>query len=191
MAALAASMLGCPVAFEISIENVDKPWLDFIEIDQRLRQFGGDDAVWLTRAPRFVDKSRMFPGATFVVGADTIERIGRVRYYGGSQQALDKAIADIAAQGCRFLVFGRKVAGRFCTLADLEIPDALARLCQEVPAEGFRHDLSSTELAPATGTDSEREEFAPVKPGVDAAFRPTDGQDLISAASRLRGAQFR
>lgn len=145
MVTAAKAMLGCDVALEISIENVDKPPLDYIEIDDRLRQFTDDDAVWLTRAPTFVRKAQLFPGATFVVGADTIERIGHQRYY-ADQAALDAAIENLAAAGCRFLVFGRTTGGRFRTLDDLRLPESLAKLCRGVPESAFRQDISSTEL---------------------------------------------
>jgi nicotinamide mononucleotide (NMN) deamidase PncC len=145
MAAVAAQMLAARVAFEISITNVDKPPLDFLEIDERLGQFASDDAVWLTRAPVFVTKAELFPGATFVVGADTIERVGQPRYYGG-ETAMQQAIESIARSGCRFLVFGRVVEGAFRALGELSLPRSLAALCQEVPAAIFREDVSSTQL---------------------------------------------
>jgi hypothetical protein len=141
-------MLGCDVALEISIENVDKPPLDFIEIDNRLRQLPAEESVWLTRAPIFVKKAELFPGATFIVGADTMERIGQERYY-DSPAGLAAAIDGIAARGCRFLVFGRVADGRFRTLADLALPESLARLCRAVPEDAFREDVSSTELRAA------------------------------------------
>ena len=146
MAEIAARLLGCKVDFEISITNVDKPPLDFIEIDRRARQFSAVDSVWLSRAPRFSEKAELFPGATFVVGADTIARIGEARYYGGQEAAMQEAIARIADRGCRFLVFGRQVEGVFRTLCELPIPPQLARLCQDVPQAEFRNDISSTEL---------------------------------------------
>jgi hypothetical protein len=43
-------------------------------------------------------------------------------------------------------MFGRELDGRFATLQDLELPDALRDLCEEVPAADFREDISSTEL---------------------------------------------
>ncbi len=144
MAEVAAAELGRPVEFEISIENVDKPPLDFSEQARRAEQFAGAP-LWFTRAPTFREKSRLFPGATFVVGADTVERIGEPRYY-GSEAARDAALRDLAAAGARFLVFGRLVEGRFLGLDGLELPPALRRLCQGIPAERFRQDISSTEL---------------------------------------------
>ena len=58
----------------------------------------------------------------------------------------EAAIAEIAARGCRFLVFGRQVSGCFCTLADLSLPAELVALCDPVPENEFRSDISSTEL---------------------------------------------
>ena len=56
------------------------------------------------------------------------------------------AIAAIADHGCRFLVFGRMVAGRFSSLRELDLPAPLRALCDEVPESDFRDDITSTEL---------------------------------------------
>jgi hypothetical protein len=146
MAEVAERRLGQPAEFEISILNVDKPPLDFLEIQRRCGQFSADQALWLTRAATFEEKSRVFPGATFVVGADTLRRIADPRYYGSDPAACQEAIEQIAARGCRFLVFGRQEAGRFVGLSDLDLPLALRALCEEVPAAEFREDTSSTEI---------------------------------------------
>lgn len=146
MAQIAAEHGGGPVTLEISMENVDKPTLDFLEIGDRLQHLA-DYPVLLTRAPTFADKAALVPGAVFVVGADTLRRIGEPRYYGGNADHRDAAIAAIAERGCRFLVFGRKVEGRFCTLAELAgLPATLRQLCDEVPESEFRDDVSSSEL---------------------------------------------
>ncbi len=146
MANVARDTLGVPVAYEIAARNVDKPPLDFIEMQWRLGQFAADDVVWFTRAGTFVEKARMFPGATFVVGVDTIARVAQTRYYGDSETERDAAIAEFVSLGCRFLVFGRLVAGRFHTLDELQLPGALRDVSQSVPAERFREDVSSTQL---------------------------------------------
>jgi hypothetical protein len=146
MAAVAQRKLGRPIQYELSVRNVDKPPLDFTEIEDRLAQFRNDESVWLTAAPTFVEKASYFPSATFVVGLDTVVRIGAARYYGDSLLARDAAIAELARLGCRFLVFGRKSGDRFEALADVELPPALRELCREVPEDEFRVDISSTEL---------------------------------------------
>jgi nicotinic acid mononucleotide adenylyltransferase len=145
MIELAANTLGVPVDIEISIENVDKPSLDFIEMDRRLRQFERQ-TVWFTRAPTFVQKTALFPGATFVVGADTMRRIADRRYYCGDPAAAAAAIDIIAQRGTRFLVFGRERDGRLETLSQLDLPANLRELCTQVPIEQFRLDISSTSL---------------------------------------------
>ena len=147
MARLAEQMTGSRVAFELSMFNVDKPPLDYLEIDRRLGQFdSAQDAVWLSDAATFITKSKLLPGATFVVGADTIVRIAEPRYYGDAPAAVEAAIAGLAERDCRFLVFGRKLGQQFCTLGDLQLPASLAHLCQEIPGAAFREDISSTAL---------------------------------------------
>ena len=146
IAEIASQLLAAPTHFELSIENVDKPPLDFLTIDDRRRQFADHQTLWLTRAPTFAAKSRIFPGATFVVGVDTIARIAQPKYYGGSDAACRQAVATIAQQGCRFLVFGRVMDGTFRTLDDLSLATDLRALCRGISASDFRSDLSSTEL---------------------------------------------
>ncbi len=147
MAKVASQVLETPIHFEISIENVDKPLLDYAEMRKRADQFAVRSLpLWFTRAPTFEEKSRLFPGATFVVGADTIERIGDPRYYGKNEQAMEAAVQQIAQRGCRFLVFGRLCGDRFQSLADLNVPNSLRKLADEVPADRFRRDISSTEI---------------------------------------------
>ena len=146
MAKTAEEMLGLPTAMEISILNVDKPAMDYLEIDRRLRQFPPEQAVWLTRAATFDDKSRLFPGATFVVGVDTMRRIADPRYYGGDRNLMMQSLRRIIARNCRFLVFGRALGSSFIRLSDLDLPESLRHVCIEVPPEKFREDISSTAL---------------------------------------------
>jgi nicotinamide mononucleotide (NMN) deamidase PncC len=145
MAEVAAAHCGSPVTFEVSITNVDKPPLDFIEIADRLEQLRGR-RVLLTRAPTFIEKARLAAGCVFVVGIDTLERIGQPRYYGGDATQRDAAIEAIAKHGCQFLVFGRASGEEFLTLEDVQLPEALRALCEFVPEGEFRTDISSTQL---------------------------------------------
>jgi hypothetical protein len=145
MATIAAQRTGRPVALELSITNVDKRPLDFRDIQERLAGLT-DRPVLLTNAPTFRAKSALFPGCTFVVGSDTIARVGNPRYYTGEAGSFEMAIKQLTERGCRFLVFGRLLDGRFRTLSDLQLPAALGALCEEVGADAFREDLSSTQL---------------------------------------------
>lgn len=146
MARIASARFQAPVEYEISIENVDKPPLDFLDMQSRSAQFDAQESLWFTRAPTFVEKSALFPGCTFVVGADTIVRLADARYYAHDARARREAIERIAERGCRLLVFGRQLAGQFQCLADLNLPDWLLAICDEVRASEFRQDISSTEL---------------------------------------------
>jgi hypothetical protein len=146
MARIAAEQTGRTIEWEISIANVDKPALDYLEITERLAQFADDQPVWLTRAATFDEKSRLFPGATFVVGADTIERIAASRYYGDDPVRRDVAVRAIVDRGCRLLVFGRRRSNEFVSLGELELPLALRAICDGVPEAKFRSDTSSTDV---------------------------------------------
>jgi nicotinamide mononucleotide (NMN) deamidase PncC len=147
MARVASLILGAPVAFELSVTNVDKPALGEAEVSRRLRQFEPDHVVELTRTPTFLEKSRLFGETTFVVGVDTAERIVQPRYYGNSEATMRAALDEIAGRGCRFLVAGRVNPARgFVTIDDASIPPEYRALFSAIPEEQFRSDLSSTSL---------------------------------------------
>jgi hypothetical protein len=139
-------MLQAPVAFEISVTNVDKPPLAVSEVRARLAQFASRARVELTRAPTFLEKSRLFPGATFIVGADTAERLVATRYY-GAETRMTAALQEIAERGCRFLVAVRAdTAERVRTLADVAVPPRFAHLFTPIPESRFRLDASSSDI---------------------------------------------
>jgi hypothetical protein len=146
MAAVAAERVGGRVDFELSIENVEKAPLDFEEMRDRGAQFDSAARIWFTRAPLMVEKARLFPGTTIVCGLDTLLRVADPKFAGNSPENRDREVAEIAACGCRFLVFGRTTDGRFQTLDDVEIPPALLAICDGVSEDIFRADISSTEL---------------------------------------------
>ena len=147
MRADAERRLGRRVGYELSIANVDKPPLDYHEVNRRLVQFDEGEVI-LTNAPTFIDKARVLGSVVFVVGADTMRRVAEPRYYGGVELR-DAAIEELAALGCRFLVYGRLAADVFTTLSDLTLPPALAAISSGVPESEFRTDLSSTALRSA------------------------------------------
>ena len=146
LARAASGILGLPVHFELSVINVEKPPLDRAEILNRLRTFSPEHAVWLTRQPRFMEKARVFPGWVFVVGADTAARIIDGRFYPGGLQDMSQALAAIRARKNRFLVAGRRMGDRLLLLEDLSIPEEYRDLFQEIPANVFQMDVSSTDI---------------------------------------------
>ena len=144
MAAIAEQRSGCPVEFEISVANVDKPDLEAAEIESRINQFRGR-CVWITRAPTFAEKARLFPGCRFIVGADTAIRLFDERYYDDAD-ALEEAISVISGANCRFMVFGRLIGDQFVDAPTIAVPDRLSTFFERVPAASFRLDISSREV---------------------------------------------
>ena len=147
LARVAKEILQAPVAFEISVINVDKPPLTADEVRARVAQFVSRASVELTRAPTFLEKARLFRGATFVVGADTAERLVAPRYYGGDEARMVAALRELADLGTRFLVAVRVDAtSRVHSLADVLIPSQFAPLFTSIPERRFRVDASSSEI---------------------------------------------
>src|SRR5882672_12894751 len=88
-------------------------------VRHRLAQFAWKSPVELTRAPTFVEKSRLFPRTTFVIGADTAERLVAPKYYGDDEIQMHAALEEIVRSGASFLVAVRiDAAARVRTLSD-------------------------------------------------------------------------
>jgi hypothetical protein len=147
LARVAEELRQQPLAFEISVTNVDKPPLAGETVRHRLAQFAWKSPVELTRAPTFLEKSRLFPGTTFVVGADTAERLVAPKYYGDDEARMHDALEEIANSGGSFLVAVRiDAAGRVRALNDIPVPRRYADLFAEIPEHRFRLDTSSSEI---------------------------------------------
>jgi hypothetical protein len=147
LARVAEELKQQPVAFEMSITNVDKPPLTGTTVRHRLAQFAWKSPVELTRAPTFLEKSRLFPRTTFVIGADTAVRMVAPKYYGDDEARMQVALEEIARSGSSFLVAVRRDAtGRLRLLSDIPVPRRYADLFSEIPAHRFRLDTSSSEI---------------------------------------------
>jgi nicotinic acid mononucleotide adenylyltransferase len=147
LARVAEELRQQPLAFEISVTNVDKPPLAGETVRHRLAQFAWKSPVELTRAPTFLEKSRLFPGTTFVIGADTAERLVAPKYYGDDELRMHVALEEIANSGSSFLVAVRiDAAGRVRALNDIPVPRRYADLFTEIPEHRFRFDTSSSEI---------------------------------------------
>ena len=147
LAQVAQELKQLPLAFEISVTNVDKPPLAGDTVRQRLTQFAWKAPVELTRAPTFVEKSRLFPGTTFVIGADTAERLVAPKYYGDDAARMHGGLEEIGNAGGSFLVAVRiDATSRVRTLRDVAVPARYAELFSEIPEHRFRLDTSSSEI---------------------------------------------
>lgn len=150
MAEVAGEMLGQPVCFELAAVNVDKPPLPAATVLTRIAQFAGRYAVLVSNAPTYIQKARLYPNATFVVGYDTAVRIFDPRYYANSVEQMHAALQEIRQRGCAFLVAGRAdQAGNFHSLGEIPVPAAYQDLFRAIPPERFRSDISSTHLRTA------------------------------------------
>lgn len=113
---LAHKITKLPVFYELSITNSYKPSMDYVDLENRYKQFNNNvndgcrNDVILTKAPRFVDKVRMFKKyfgskeIIIVVGADTWERV----YDDDAHKNGD--IKFFEDNNVKFLVFGRNTA---------------------------------------------------------------------------------
>jgi hypothetical protein len=158
MTQVASKMLGGTVDFEISVTNVDKPMIHFDSLLRRLQwlrniavntpHVGG---VYLTNAPTFVEKVSLFPTpVTFVIGADTLMRIGNSKYYHNSNLDLNTALMEFERKGTKFLVFHRvgvdtSRLGEGLPFASMG--EKLRALCIFVPEDVYKDDgTSSTKI---------------------------------------------
>jgi hypothetical protein len=147
LARVAEELRQQPLAFEISVTNVDKPPLPVETVRYRLTQFAWKSPVELTRAPTFVEKSRLFPRTTCVIGADTAERLVQPKYYDDDEARMHVALEEIGSSGANFLVAVRRdAAGRLRALIDIPVPRRFADLFSEIPEHRFRLDTSSSEI---------------------------------------------
>lgn len=161
LAEIAHELTGLPVDFEISVRNVDKPALHYRAMADRLlglrehrERARCQGSAWLTSAPTFLEKARLFPGPSrFVVGMDTLVRIGDPRYYrdeADCRQVLEE-LAD--AHQASFLAFPRAgLDGRLVgPEAVRDLPAPLQAIVEIVPEERVRSVLrvSSTAIRAA------------------------------------------
>jgi len=147
MARVVGQLLGKEVAFELAVDNADKPPLETEIALQRISQFAGRYTIFASNASTFAAKAHLYPGTTFIVGYDTAVRILHPRYYGNSLEDLENALDEIRVMGCRFLVAGRAGDdGIFYQADDLAVPSQYQELFKRIPSELFRKDISSTEL---------------------------------------------
>lgn len=145
MAKLASEKLGEPVHFEISLTNVDKPPIDFISLNQRLdslREYRDEafvGGVCLTNAPLFLQKADLFPNSTFIIGADTFNRLFDAKYYGGKVD-ISAILRHFREKNIRFMVFQRKSV-------EMSVNPEVLAFCEIVPMDEYEDDgISSTEI---------------------------------------------
>jgi nicotinic acid mononucleotide adenylyltransferase len=89
--------------------------------------------------PLFIDKARRRPGSVFLIGADTMERMLDPKW--GPE--VGDMLQEMKNLGCKFLVMGRVMDGKFKTCRDFRVPWPHGNLFDPL---GGRVDISSSEL---------------------------------------------
>ena len=146
LAAVASRLSRLPLCLEISVENVDKAALAYEAAYERLQALRGRYEVIVSRAPTFLQKSRLFPGCPFVIGCDTAVRLVDEKYYEGGKAGLARAMEEMQAAGTRFLVAGRVIDGDYTSLDDIVLPGSYRNMFVAIPEADFRRDISSTQI---------------------------------------------
>lgn len=125
VARIASEITGKAVVFEISAQNCSKPPLDFIELKKRINHFEakGIKHLVLTDSALFLDKAKIFPGATFVLGIDTWIRTIGCGNNVNPDPDMRRAFDEFERQKVKFMIFGREHNGSFLTADKLRIPD--------------------------------------------------------------------
>ncbi|MDA1279829.1 MAG: hypothetical protein O3B95_07260 [Chloroflexi bacterium] len=157
MLAAASSKTGKSGYFEMSIRNVDKPLLPREQLSSRIAAVASEGIPLLvTNAPRFTEKSSIFPDADFLIGFDTFVRLLDSKYYpdhvAGTATAVENSLNLIQENGCRFIVAGRTGSdGIFHDINGIEIPSRYRKMFTGLTETEFRVDISSTELRDSSG----------------------------------------
>ncbi|AKH65781.1 MULTISPECIES: hypothetical protein [Photorhabdus] len=132
--------------YELSIKNAVKLTISTDEIFKRIRQFKEKGDIVLSDAKFFIEKSYIYQGAIFVIGADLCQEINNPIYYGG-EEGLKKSLMTIKNNDCGFLVAGRFFNNKYHAVDDLlNIRREHRFLFESIPESLFRLDISSTEI---------------------------------------------
>lgn len=145
LAEVTEKILKKEVIFELSIANVDKPWLDEITVAKRLTQFFNYKTIAITKAATFLEKTNLFGGCDYILGYDTANRLFTPKYYKDNEDMIN-SLREITKQGAKFLVACRKEDQKIKTLADINVPKDLQPFFFAIPQEMFCLDISSTAL---------------------------------------------
>jgi hypothetical protein len=145
MAALAESNHpGMEVVFQMTGTHPVKGQIPHAVLMERTEQLRYRKPVLLMRGGGlYVEKARLLPGFSFLVGVDAALGLLNQKYYGDTLAGLLATLSEFDRLGTRFLVVGREINGVYTTLDDVPVPSKYRHLF--VPVSG-RWDVSSTEL---------------------------------------------
>lgn len=145
LAQVASQILKCPVYFELSITNVDKPPLSPEALLIRLAQFQNYQTLVVTKAVTFLAKAKLLPNSTFIMGYDTAARLVAPKYY-QTEAFMRQSLQELQALGSHFLVACRYQDNQLKTLADISIDPEFQAMFQAISPQLFCENISSTQL---------------------------------------------
>ena len=137
---------------EISITNVDKDELIISDIQKQIDMIKCHKfPLIVSNAPRFFEKSHLFPESIFLIGNDTFERLFDLKYYNDIKTNISLPINQnleiIKENGCKFLVAGRTSENNIFTNMDSSlIPKKFEFMFSTLKESQFRNDISSTQI---------------------------------------------
>jgi hypothetical protein len=148
--------------FELCVTNVDKPSIPIDEIIRRVEQFSkAKFPLLLTKAPLFLDKTKLFPGSSYAIGIDLAIRLLDPKYTENNKDIMINSILDMTKDGTRFFVSPRTYgfagipssfpiklpAEELLTLEKIidYVPDELKSYFREI-TNNTNMDLSSSKL---------------------------------------------
>ena len=135
----------CIGAMEYAMSESIKYMKQRKSFGKTIDQFQNDESWMLTSAGRFSEKAEMFPNSVFIIGADTLMRVFDEKFYKSYKDMMEH-IQRFNDHNINFLVFGRKVAKKFISLKDINVPELIKDRCTGIEEDSFRDDISSTEL---------------------------------------------
>ncbi len=144
--AVAEEILGHEVHYEIS-QNPTKAPLSVLDFCLRGEQFD-TSPVLFNWASLFAEKSRQFPGSTFVIGGDTAETMLRPEVY-PPETPLEEAFDTIRSNRCSFLVAAREHKGKLLEVETLQVEpehQPYLDLMRPIPKEKFLVKASSSDI---------------------------------------------
>lgn len=155
----------CDVLYEISVKNISKPSLTFVDIFQRVDQFKKlGKSVVITNVALFLEKARIFPTCSFAMGYDTFDRLFSPRTSGWDSVGdfsdyICQKFMPLIASGTKFFVVGRQQMDASGTLQFVSADTIYARIPDyneesislrsgfvSISELMFRTDISSTQL---------------------------------------------
>jgi nicotinic acid mononucleotide adenylyltransferase len=135
------------LVFSTTIDPKHKSALIDAEMLQRAKQMKGFDYLLTEGDPLFIIKARRFPGAHFIMGADTMERLLDPKW----GQEIKSMLDEFKWLQTHFLVPGRVINGKYTTCKDVletQLRSSIEYWSLFTDVQ-FRMDLSSTELRSA------------------------------------------